>query len=233
MFVLPSFFIKKLNLKFSTNSLVFYFSFIIQHQLINTGFVLLPILLISTIWYMPIYFGKDQVAKAQSNLVYENRNSGLKISYPSDWSVNETNLLSDGTGYIEFLPLIESSSVRIGIGGTDEKFLPEIIAKITAQEISKTFKDFRLIDEGPLNINGRDAYEIYLTYRDPAKGMVTNEYIFIEANERIYAFSLQGTTTLGEYIRMFTSMLDMVYSAEFDRSVSENRSQSDILPINL
>jgi hypothetical protein len=180
--------------------------------------------MVATIWCMPFHLGQDQMANAQSKLIYENVESGLKVSYPSDWSVNETNLLSDGTGYIEFLPSNGTSSVRIGIGSTDEKFSPESIAKVTAEEIAKTFEDFRLIDQGSLDINGRDAYEIYLTYKDPRKGMVTNEYIFIAATDRLYAFSLQGTTTLGEYIRMATSMLDMVYSAKFDILESESRS---------
>jgi hypothetical protein len=181
----------------------------------NTTFVLLLILVIAIDWCILFNFGQDQSVKAQRELLYENKGSGLSVPYPSDWSINETNLLPDGTGYIEFLPLNGTSSVRIGIGGTDEKFLPENMAKITAQEFARTFEDFQLIDEGPININGRDAYEIFLTYRDPSKGMVTNEYIFIDANNRLYAFSLQGTTALGEYIRMVTSMLDMVYSAEF------------------
>lgn len=174
-------------------------------------------LIIATTLGLLFHFEQNQTAKGQSKILYENRISGLKVAYPSEWSVNETNLLADGTGYIEFLPLNGTSFVRIGIGSTGEKLFPENIAKITVQELATAFEDFRLIDEGPLNINGRDAYEIYLTYKDPNKGMVTNEYIFIDANNRLYAFSLQGTTSIGEYIRMATSMLEMVYSAEFGR----------------
>jgi hypothetical protein len=92
----------------------------------------------------------------------------------------------------------------------------------TRDRTAKTFEDFRLIDYEPLNINGRDAYDIFLSYKHPSKGMMTNEYIFIDTGDKLYTFSLQDTTTLGEYIRMATAMLEMVYSVEYtdsDRSV--------------
>lgn len=169
---------------------------------------------------------EDQIIRAQGELtnenkvIYENKVSGLRVPYPSDWSVNETNLLHDGTGYVEFLPSNGSSSIRIG--NTYEEFSPEGLAKITAQEIAKTFEDFRLIDHEPLSINGRDAYDIFLSYKHPSKGTITNEYIFIDTGNKLYTFSLQDTITLGEYIRMATAMLEMVYSAEYpdsDRNV--------------
>lgn len=181
-------------------------------MIINTLTPVFVVIIGSTLFALQQF----QLASGQNEAIYENNVSGLRVPYPSDWSVNEANILPDGTGYVEFLPSNGSSSIRIG--NTYEEFLPEGIAKITAQEIAKTFEDFRLIDEGPLSINSRDAYEIYLTYKHPIKGMVTNEYIFIDADDKLFTFSLQDTVTLGEYIRMASAMLDMVYSAEFGGS---------------
>jgi hypothetical protein len=155
-----------------------------------------------------------QFVRAQNELVYDNKLLGLKIQYPTNWSVNEENIDSNGTGYVEFLPPDRQSSIRIG--STYEEFSPESIAKITIQEIAKTFEDFRLIDEGPLTINGRHAYDVFLEYRHPSKGTVKNEYIFIEANNNgLYSFALQGAISLGEYIQMATVLLHMANSAEF------------------
>ena len=153
---------------------------------------------------------------AQDEQIYQNLVSGLKVSYPSGWSVNEKNVKQDGTGYVEFLPPNFKSSIRIG--NTYTKFSPESIAKGTIHEIGNTSKDFRLISEGPITINDRHAYDVFLEYKHPNKGMIRNEHVFIEAdnNNRLYSFALQGVVSLGEYIQMATVLLlRMANSAEF------------------
>ena len=166
-------------------------------MLFKNGFILLLIILASINRSILFILQPNQHVAAQTKLVYENEAPGLRVPYPSNWSVNEKNVHSDGTGYIEFLPPDEQSSIRVGNGYQD--VTPESIAKITIQEIARTFEDFRLIDEGPLNINSKDAYDIFLTYNHPTRGMVNYEYIFLNANNRLYTFSLQDTVTLGEY----------------------------------
>lgn len=72
-----------------------------------------------------------------------------------------------------------------------------------------------MVDEGPLTINSRDAYDVFLTYKHPSKGVVQNEYIFIKVDDRLYSFSLQDVTSMGEYIKMATAMLHMANTADF------------------
>jgi hypothetical protein len=139
-----------------------------------------------------------QLVRAQNELIYENQIFGIKVPYPIGWSVDETNIEPDGTGFVEFLPSDGQSTICIG--NTDVEFSPENIAKSTIEEFRKSTEDFRLVDEDPLTINGKDAYDIFLTYKHPSKGMIQNEYIFIKVDDKLYSFSLQDTTSLGEYI---------------------------------
>lgn len=94
-------------------------------------------------------------------------------------------------------------------------FHQKILPKVPIGEFRNSTEDFQLIDSGPLTINGKDAYDVFLTYKHPNKGILKNEYIFISADKRLYIFSLQDTISLGEYIKMASIMLNMVYSAQF------------------
>lgn len=176
----------------------------------------IPLIIICVVIIASILFSLQhlQPVIAQNEQIFDNKVFGLTVSYPFGWSLNEENIESDGTGYVEFLPQDEQSSIRIG--NSYEEFSPEIIAKSMIEEFRKlSADDFRVVAEGPLTVNGRDAYDVFLTYKHPGKGMVQNEYIFIKVDDRLYSFSLQDTTSLGEYIKMASIMLKMVNTVDF------------------
>jgi hypothetical protein len=144
--------------------------------------------------------------------MYENEVFGLSISYPLGWILNEDKMQIDGTGAIILLPPDSQSS--ISIGNTYAEYSPQSIAKGTIDEFRKA-TGFELIAEGPLTINGRDAYDVFLKYEHPSKGTIQNEFIFIKVDNRLYSFSLQDVRSMGEYIKMASIMLKMANTAEF------------------
>ena len=160
-----------------------------------------------------LFIQQLQIIRAQNEQIFDNKIFGLTVPYPFGWSLNEEKMLQDGTGAIVLSPPDSQSS--ISIGNIYAEFSPQSLAKGTIDEFRKATEGFELIHEGPLTINGRDAYDVFLTYKHPSKGTIQNEYIFIKVDNRLYSFSLQDVTSMGEYIKMATAMLQMANTADF------------------
>jgi hypothetical protein len=164
----------------------------------------------------------QQYVKASSARTYENPQFGMKIPYPSDWSV-DTSLFNPNAK----LPTVIFNPPP----GQDEhlfmkaKYQPFIWVHVArgitsspqnyAQEEMKMIQDEHAIikEKGPAIINGKEAYSFtYVFENTPASGTIKDVYLAIKSDyNTIYIFELQAVpiNKFNQYVFILKVMAEM------------------------
>jgi len=132
----------------------------------------------------PQAFGQDSLVN------YENSQYGFRLSYPSDWNIEEND------NEIRFDSPVDSSNGFLN--SIDILAYPaycESLEKVKEQEIAdlkKNFLDFKLIDSSKSKLNGLDSIHLVYTYSDTNIGIAKVSESIVTNQKYNYFISYTG-----------------------------------------
>jgi hypothetical protein len=178
----------------------------------NTCVLLVVIVVIGIILF------QQQPVSAQTINIFEKPEWGLKIPYPSNWSIGEEEgSPQNGDAFVSFLSpekkfphvsVLVSTDISPGL-----KLQVGDVGKQMIQNAKQQLKNYQLLGDGTITINGKNAYAIsYMSQgsRGPQKDL---QIVMVE-NNTMYSFSLVGATSQQEYSNMLPVFQQMITSAE-------------------
>lgn len=149
----------------------------------------------------------QQYVKASSARTYENPQFGMKILYPSDWSLDtsifnpnaelptvvfrpppgqDQTSLKQEEEVLPYQPFIWVNVAR-GVASSPQDYAEEEMKRV--QSMGAIIKE-----QGPAEINDTEAYSFtYVFENTPASGTIKDAYLAIKSNyNTMYIFELQG-----------------------------------------
>lgn len=161
---------------------------------------------------------QQQPVSAQTIKIFEKPEWGLKIPYPSNWSIGEEKgSPQNGDAFVSFLSpekkfphvsVLVSADISPGL-----KFQVGDVGKQMIQNAKQQLKNYQLLGDGPITINGNNAYAISYMFQS-SRGLQKDLQIVMVENNTVYSFSLVGATSQQEYSIMVPVFQQMITSAE-------------------
>ena len=132
----------------------------------------------------PQAFGQDSLVN------YENSQYGFRLSYPSDWNIEEND------NEIRFDSPVDSSNGFLNsIDILANPAYCESLEKVKEQEIAdlkKNLLDFKLIDSSKSKLNGLDSIHLVYTYSDTNIGIAKVSESIVTNQKYNYLISYTG-----------------------------------------
>lgn len=153
--------------------------------------------------------------------IYENPLYSLKIPYPSDWFVDDTE-----EGKVEFAPQIgEDPSIKVTIL-PDPKSDASASMKESIKKVMVSAGD-TIVDEEQSTIKGQDAYFISWTGKTDTGDTFKNAAIVTQTTDFLYIFQLG--TPIEDFGNTAGILNAMVQGAEFSETGSNSQRPSNSL----
>jgi hypothetical protein len=157
----------------------------------------------------------------QATRIYENPLYGLRIPYPSDWVIDDTE-----EGKVEFAPQIgETPNVDITI-------LPNPKLDASASMIENIKQVMarggdKIVDEEQSTINGRDAHYVSWIGETSTSSTFRNAAIVTQTKDFLYIFQL--SSTLEGFENLLPVLNAMFLAAEFSETGSNSQAPNNNL----
>jgi hypothetical protein len=166
-------------------------------------------------------------------LTYENATLGLIVGYPSDWIIENSNVVNPLVS-VELFPKSDDDSVFRIMVHNKEPFEQNIetIANDTVSNYEKNIKDFQSILYNPNSaLSGNPAYQLDGTYIDESSIKRHLTETGVQYNNKIYILQFNTTeskspnylSTVGEIVQS----LQFIPNAETPKSVNQNLSSTE------
>jgi hypothetical protein len=150
-----------------------------------------------------------QYANAQTTQIYENPLYGLKVPYPSNWIVDDTE-----EGEVIFAAQIGENSPSIIVQALPDPVLDQAASLAEYLKELMVSRGSTIADEKQSTVNGRDAYFFSYTGEFPWGGTFKNAAIVTQTNDFLYNFQL-GASPLEEFDNLISVLDAMFLGAEF------------------
>jgi hypothetical protein len=165
---------------------------------------------------------QEQSVNAQATKIYDNPLYGLRVPYPLDWVVDDTE-----EGEVVFAPQIGENIPSISI-----IVLPDSTSDLAAMAESlkqlQVSRGATIVDEEQSTINGRDAYSFSWSGQDPFGGTYKNAAVITQTSDFLYTFSI-GSNPIEDFRDMAAILNMMVLGAELTESGSSSQIPSNNL----
>lgn len=165
---------------------------------------------------------QQHLVDAQTTKIYENPQYGLRVPYPSDWVVDDTE-----EGEVLFAPQIGENLPSINMIVLPD---PQLDITATAENLKQLqiSGGATIVDEEQSTINGRDAYFLSWSGQDPSGGTYKNAAIITQTNDFLYAFSI-GSNPIENFENMAATLDGMVQGAEFSETGPNSQAPNNNL----
>lgn len=136
---------------------------------------------------------------------YDNGTYNFSITPPSGWSTKESvqGVIVQFVGPND----PDTGAVNINVNVVETALTLEGVVSVTKQDWSTTLANYSLISEGSLNINGRNGYELEVSFQSNGDIIKQDTVLFVENGQMFQVSYVAGPTTYNTYFNTYLESL--------------------------
>jgi hypothetical protein len=136
---------------------------------------------------------------------YDNSTYNFSITPPSGWSTKESvqGVIVQFVGPAD----PDTGAVNINVNVVETDLTLEGVVSETKQDWSTTLADYSLISEGSSNINGRNGYELEVSFQSNGDTIKQDTVLFVENGQMFQVSYVAGPTTYDTYSNTYAESL--------------------------
>ncbi len=151
------------------------------------------------------------ILSANEKSTFHHPERNYSITFPADWSKKED---VPGIDVMYLAPpnkedFTNDATVNVKTGPLPKEINLEKFYSVNVENLKKSFKDFKVIEEGERKINGVDSKFIVYTYDQSGMDITIRQYFLIKDNYA-YLFTFGAES---KYYKDFSSVFDEILAS--------------------